>query len=208
VVEAPRASPITESVLIVNSAPVSSVALPWANSPSRILGPCRSASTATVRPGGASGRAHALDQRAMLVVTAVREVEARDVHAGVDQRAQRLGDALAGPSVHTMRARGRAVTARRTRPKVGTDVETASRERTTIRVVQTPPHDIPLNADLPRATDLVVVGAGIVGLATAWHLARKGIAVTVLEAEDRLAAHQTGRSSGSFTRGSTTSPAR
>ncbi|MCB1058285.1 MAG: FAD-dependent oxidoreductase, partial [Acidobacteria bacterium] len=47
----------------------------------------------------------------------------------------------------------------------------------------------------PR-TDVVVVGAGIVGLATAMALAEAGRSVTVLEAEDRLAAHQTGHNSG------------
>ena len=46
--------------------------------------------------------------------------------------------------------------------------------------------------------DLVVVGGGIVGLATAWRLleARPGLRLLVLEKEERLAAHQTGRNSG------------
>ncbi len=46
--------------------------------------------------------------------------------------------------------------------------------------------------------DLVVVGGGIVGLATAYRLleARPGLRLLVLEKEDRLAAHQTGRNSG------------
>ena len=45
---------------------------------------------------------------------------------------------------------------------------------------------------------LVVVGGGIVGLATALRLleARPGLRLLVLEKEDRLAAHQTGRNSG------------
>lgn len=42
----------------------------------------------------------------------------------------------------------------------------------------------------------VVVGAGIVGLATAARMARHGHAVTVLEKEPRPAKHQTGRNSG------------
>lgn len=42
----------------------------------------------------------------------------------------------------------------------------------------------------------VVVGSGIVGLAVAARMARRGHAVTVLEKEDSLAAHQTGRNSG------------
>ncbi|HTF55291.1 MAG TPA: L-2-hydroxyglutarate oxidase [Pseudonocardia sp.] len=43
--------------------------------------------------------------------------------------------------------------------------------------------------------DAVVVGAGIVGLATARELRRAGHTVAVLEAEDRVAAHQTGHNS-------------
>jgi (S)-2-hydroxyglutarate dehydrogenase len=56
----------------------------------------------------------------------------------------------------------------------------------------------PPPADPPRGCDLVVVGAGIVGLAAARELARRhpGARVAVLEREERLAAHQTGHSSG------------
>lgn len=43
---------------------------------------------------------------------------------------------------------------------------------------------------------VVVVGSGIVGLATAARLAARGDRVTVLEKEPVLAAHQTGRNSG------------
>ena len=43
--------------------------------------------------------------------------------------------------------------------------------------------------------DAVVVGAGIVGLATARELRRAGHTVAVLEAEHRVAAHQSGRNS-------------
>jgi L-2-hydroxyglutarate oxidase len=46
------------------------------------------------------------------------------------------------------------------------------------------------------AQRIVVVGGGIVGLATARDLALRGHAVTVLEAEARVAAHQTGHNSG------------
>lgn len=43
---------------------------------------------------------------------------------------------------------------------------------------------------------VVVLGAGIVGLATAHELTRRGHRVTVVDKEDRLAAHQTGHNSG------------
>lgn len=43
--------------------------------------------------------------------------------------------------------------------------------------------------------DLVVVGGGIVGLATAYAAVCAGRSVAVVEAEDRLAAHQSGRNS-------------
>lgn len=43
---------------------------------------------------------------------------------------------------------------------------------------------------------VVVVGAGIIGLAVAHELTSRGHDVTVIEKEDRVAAHQTGRNSG------------
>lgn len=45
-------------------------------------------------------------------------------------------------------------------------------------------------------TDVVVAGAGIVGLATAFELTRRGYAVTVLDKEPAVATHQTGHNSG------------
>jgi L-2-hydroxyglutarate oxidase len=46
-------------------------------------------------------------------------------------------------------------------------------------------------------TDVLVVGAGAVGLATAWQLTRAGVGrVVVLEKEEAVARHQTGRNSG------------
>jgi len=50
----------------------------------------------------------------------------------------------------------------------------------------------------PTEPDVVVVGAGLIGLATAWRLLRRrpGLAVTVLEKEPRVAAHQSGHNSG------------
>lgn len=49
-----------------------------------------------------------------------------------------------------------------------------------------------------RQTDLLVIGAGIVGLATALAYVRRfpGKSVLVVEKEDRVAAHQTGHNSG------------
>jgi len=46
--------------------------------------------------------------------------------------------------------------------------------------------------------DVVIVGGGIVGLATAYEITLRapGLSVVVLEAEDRLAAHQSGHNSG------------
>ena len=45
-------------------------------------------------------------------------------------------------------------------------------------------------------TDVAVVGGGIVGLAVARELSRRGRQVVVLEREDRLGAHQTSHNSG------------
>jgi len=56
--------------------------------------------------------------------------------------------------------------------------------------------EVPMNLDAQRC-DVAVIGGGIVGLATAMALAEgSAAAITVLEAEDRLAAHQTGNNSG------------
>jgi L-2-hydroxyglutarate oxidase len=43
---------------------------------------------------------------------------------------------------------------------------------------------------------VIVAGAGIIGLATAYELTRRGHAVTVLDKESRIAQHQTGNNSG------------
>lgn len=47
-----------------------------------------------------------------------------------------------------------------------------------------------------RETEIAVVGGGLIGLATARALAARGADVTVLEAEGRLATHQSGHNSG------------
>jgi (S)-2-hydroxyglutarate dehydrogenase len=56
----------------------------------------------------------------------------------------------------------------------------------------------PPPVDPPRECDLIVVGAGIVGLATAAELARRhpDASVAVLEGSPSIGAHQTGHSSG------------
>jgi L-2-hydroxyglutarate oxidase LhgO len=49
---------------------------------------------------------------------------------------------------------------------------------------------------MSERTHIGIVGAGIVGLATARQLAAAGLTVTVFEKEDQVARHQTGRNSG------------
>lgn len=46
--------------------------------------------------------------------------------------------------------------------------------------------------------DVIVVGGGIAGLATAWHLARRGARPLLLEREPLLAAHASGRNAAVF----------
>src|SRR2546426_3486377 len=48
---------------------------------------------------------------------------------------------------------------------------------------------------MPRI-DVVVIGAGAIGASVAWHLARAGRRVMVLEKESGPALHQSGRNSG------------
>src|SRR5881275_3262367 len=49
---------------------------------------------------------------------------------------------------------------------------------------------------MSNACDVAIVGGGIVGLATALALSSDPLRLLVLEAEDHLAAHQTGHNSG------------
>ncbi len=61
-----------------------------------------------------------------------------------------------------------------------------------------PPHIGPIVQPVEDRCDIAIVGAGIVGLAAAraLHGRRPDASIVVLEAEDRLGAHQTGRNSG------------
>ena len=49
---------------------------------------------------------------------------------------------------------------------------------------------------MPARYDVAVAGGGIVGLATALALVESQLSVVVLEAEERLAAHQSSHNSG------------
>lgn len=61
-----------------------------------------------------------------------------------------------------------------------------------------PPVPDPAAPASPGHVDVAIIGAGIVGLATALRLleARPDLRLTVLEGEDRVAAHQSGHNSG------------
>jgi glycine/D-amino acid oxidase-like deaminating enzyme len=51
-------------------------------------------------------------------------------------------------------------------------------------------------AELPTTTDVAIMGAGFAGVATAWALARRGVAAVVLEREPTLGRYASGRSAG------------
>ena len=53
-------------------------------------------------------------------------------------------------------------------------------------------------SDLTNSSDIVIIGGGIVGLATAFHLTHKhpGRTIIILEKEAAIAQHQTGHNSG------------
>ena len=47
--------------------------------------------------------------------------------------------------------------------------------------------------ELPERVDVAVIGGGLAGLATAWALRERGGAALVLERDDRIASHASGR---------------
>ena len=49
-------------------------------------------------------------------------------------------------------------------------------------------------SDLPRSAEVVIIGGGIVGVATAWHLARVGIQAVILEGAGALGSRTTAMS--------------
>ena len=50
-------------------------------------------------------------------------------------------------------------------------------------------------SELPGACDVVVIGGGVIGVMTAWHLAERGLRVTLCE-KGRIAGEQSGRNWG------------
>src|SRR5947208_9417385 len=59
-------------------------------------------------------------------------------------------------------------------------------------------HNVPLTHDLPRTADLVVIGGGIVGAATAFFASRAGLRTVVLEKRPALCSLTTPASTGAF----------
>src|ERR687885_2973645 len=57
---------------------------------------------------------------------------------------------------------------------------------------------VSLAHDLPRTADLVVIGGGIVGAATAFYARRAGLRCAVLESRPRLCTLTTPASTGAF----------
>lgn len=59
--------------------------------------------------------------------------------------------------------------------------------------------DAPIRPDTPARANVIVIGAGIAGLSTAYHLARSGVSeILVLEREALPATHATGRNAAIF----------
>ena len=68
------------SVVIVKLAPFSSTSLPAAKRPSRIFGPCRSASTPTARPVAAAAARDVVEVLLVIGVVPVTHVQSGDIH--------------------------------------------------------------------------------------------------------------------------------
>jgi len=59
-----------------------------------------------------------------------------------------------------------------------------------------PPVDpVQSDAKLPKAADVVIIGGGIIGSATAYYLAKRGLSVAVVE-KGRIAGEQSSRNWG------------
>jgi len=58
--------------------------------------------------------------------------------------------------------------------------------------------EIPLSSELPRTADLVVIGGGVVGAATAFFAARAGLRTVVLEKRPALGTLSTSAATGAF----------
>lgn len=56
------------------------------------------------------------------------------------------------------------------------------------------PHDLHDASELPSSAPIVIIGGGIVGVATAWHLSRAGIDAVIVEAAEGLGTRTTAMS--------------
>lgn len=58
---------------------------------------------------------------------------------------------------------------------------------------------------LPEKVDVVVIGAGVIGISIAWFLAKQGVTVAVCE-KGRVAGEQSSRNWGGFANTGATTP--
>ena len=66
-------------------------------------------------------------------------------------------------------------------------------EKNTVSQTWTRPLSLP--AKIPASADVVIIGGGIVGVSTAWFLARQGVSVALCE-KGHIAGEQSGRNWG------------